>query len=91
MSLTSSNTQESCTAHSLGSSIELALVVVGFAGKLALGCERGRAGRLNSSDTSQAQVQDYELAHPNIYSIDELLEFMKGAVLQFQNYRISRT
>lgn len=60
MSLTSSNTQEGCTAHSLGSGIELAPVVVGFAGKLALGRERGRAGRLNSSDPSPAQVQDYD-------------------------------
>jgi hypothetical protein len=32
-----------------------------------------RASRLNSSDTSQAQTQGFELAHPNIYPIDEML------------------
>ena len=36
--------------------------------------ESGRAGRLTSSDTSQAQTQGFELAHPNFYPIDELLE-----------------
>ena len=46
---------------------------------------------LTSSDTSQAQIQGFELAHPNIYPTDELLECTKEAVLQFQNYRISMT
>jgi hypothetical protein len=36
------------------------------------GC--GRADRLTTSDTSQAQIQGFELALSNIYSIDELLE-----------------
>ena len=30
-----------------------------------------------------------ELTYPNIYPIDELMECMKGLVLQIQNYRIS--
>jgi hypothetical protein len=34
------------------------------------------------SDTSQAQIQDFELAHPNIYLIDDLSECMKGLILQ---------
>ena len=31
------------------------------------------------------------MVHPNIYPIYELLECMKGLVLQIQNYRISMT
>ena len=31
------------------------------------------------------------MAHPNIYPIDELLKYMKGPVLQIQNYRMSMT
>ena len=31
------------------------------------------------------------MTHPNIYPIDELLECIKGLVLQIQNYRISMT
>ena len=46
---------------------------------------------LTSSDTSQAQIQGFELAHPNIYPINELLECMKGLVLQIQNPRVSMT
>ena len=53
------------------------------------GCENPSG--LTSSDTSQAQIQGFELAHPNIYPINELLECMKGLVLQIQNYRISMT
>lgn len=37
-------------------------------------CGLQRAGRLGSSDTSQAQIQDSELAHPNVYPISELRE-----------------
>ena len=44
---------------------------------------------MTRSDTSQAQIQDSELAHPNNYPTDELLECMKGLVLQIQNYRLS--
>ena len=47
--------------------------------------------RLTSSDTSQAQIQGFELAHPNIYPIKELLKCMKRLVLQIQNYRIFMT
>ena len=51
----------------------------------------GRANGLTRSNTSQAQIQDFELAHPNIYPIDELLEYMKGLVLQIQTHRVSMT
>lgn len=37
---------------------------------------------LISSNSPQAQIQGFELAQPNIYPINELLEFMKGPVLQ---------
>lgn len=47
--------------------------------------------RAASSNTSQAQVQGFELAHPDIYSVDELLGCMNEQVLQMQNYRISMT
>lgn len=30
----------------------------------------------------QAQIQDFKLTHPNIYSVYELLELLKGPVLQ---------
>jgi hypothetical protein len=52
-----------------------------------------RFGRLTSSDTSQAQIQSFELAYPNICAIveDELWECMKGPVLQTQNYKIFTT
>lgn len=53
--------------------------------------ECGRAGRLSSSDTAQAQIQDFELDHPSIYPIYELLEPVKGLGLKSQSYRISMT
>lgn len=31
------------------------------------------------------------MAHPNIYSIDELLEHIKGLVLQVQNFKLPMT
>ena len=37
--------------------------------------------QVSSSDTIQAQIQGFELAHPNINSICGLLESMKGQVL----------
>jgi hypothetical protein len=37
----------------------------------------------------RAQIQDFELAHPKIYTTYELLEHLKGPVLQIPNYRIS--
>ena len=54
-------------------------------------CGCRRAGRLTNSATTQAQIQGFELAHPNIYPIYELLECVKVPVLQIQNYRISMT
>jgi hypothetical protein len=65
----------------LGSRVELALVAR-VAGELSHRHESKRASGLTSSDTSQAQIQDFELVYPNIYSIDELLDCMKGPVLQ---------
>ncbi|KAL6041268.1 hypothetical protein STEG23_022974 [Scotinomys teguina] len=40
---------------------------------------------------TQAQNKDYELVHPNIYLIYELLEQVKGMNLQIQNSSISTT
>jgi hypothetical protein len=34
-------------------------------------------------------MQSFELAHPNIYLIYELLEFLKALILKKQHYRIS--
>lgn len=48
-------------------------------GSLPQGHEGGTASGMASSDTSQAQIQGFKLAHPNIYPIEELLEFMKSA------------
>lgn len=47
-------------------------------------CEGGRAGGLTTSATTQAQIQGWELARFNIYSIYELLELVKGSVQQIQ-------
>jgi hypothetical protein len=52
------------------------------------GYDSRKASRLTSSDTCQAQIQGFELADPNIDCIDELLECMKGPVIQIQNYSI---
>ena len=43
-------------------------------------------GGLTNSASTQAQIQGSELAHPNIYPIYELLEFMKGPALQTQRF-----
>ena len=40
-----------------------------------------RASGMTSSDNSQAQIQCFELAHTNIYPINELMELMKRPVL----------
>lgn len=42
------------------------------------GHEQGRAGRLTSSDTTQAQIQVFELAHANTFPIYELLSWWRG-------------
>ena len=41
----------------------------------------GRAGQLTNPAPTQAQIQGSELAHPNTYSIYELLEHVKWPVL----------
>lgn len=46
---------------------------------------------MTSSDISHLQIQGSELAHPNIYSIDELLEHINGLVLQVQNFKLPMT
>ena len=46
---------------------------------------------MTSLASTQAQIQVSELACSNIYSIYDLLEHMKGPVLQLQSYRISIT
>jgi hypothetical protein len=51
----------------------------------------GRAGKLTNSATTQVLIQAFELAHPNIYPISELLEHVKGLVLQIQSCRVSMT
>lgn len=40
---------------------------------------------------SQAQLQGSELAQPHVYPIYDLLEHVKGSVLQIQSCRISPT
>lgn len=74
----------------MGIRVELALIV-GVAGEPPQGQESRRASCLTSLHTSQTQIQKFELVHPNIYPFDELLELMKGLVLQIQNYWISMT
>lgn len=44
-----------------------------------------------NSGTIQAQIEGFELVDPNIYSIQELLEQVKGPGLQKQSCRVSRT
>jgi hypothetical protein len=50
-----------------------------------------RVSRQTNSVASQAQIQGFELAHPNIYPVYDLLECMKGLVLQIQSFMISMT
>lgn len=45
--------------------------------------------RLIRPETSQAQIQGFELAHPSIYPISELLQCMDGPALQIPNYKRS--
>ena len=54
-------------------------------------CGCRRAHELTNSAATQAQTQGFELVHPNIYPIHELLEHLKGLVLQIPSYRISMT
>lgn len=54
-----------------------------------LGCRR--VDGLTNSDTTQVQIQGFELVHAYIFPIYELLEYMKGLVLQNEICRISIT
>ena len=45
---------------------------------------QGRAGGLTNPATTQAQNQGYNLTHPNIHLICDLLEYMNEPVLQTQ-------
>ena len=55
------------------------------------GAEKGEAGELTSSATTQAQIQGSELAHPRIYIIYKRLGHMKGPVSMIQSCRIFTT
>lgn len=46
---------------------------------------------MTNSATTQAQIQVFELACPNIYLRHELLECMKEPILQIQSCRITMT
>lgn len=50
-----------------------------------------RVGGLTNPLSYEVQIQGFELAHPNIYPTYELLERMKGQVLQNQSCRMSMT
>ena len=47
--------------------------------------------RLTNSATTQAHTQGFELVHPSIYLIYEILEQVKGLVLKNHSYRKSLT
>lgn len=55
------------------------------------GVRSRRTGQLTNSATSQAQVYGFELGNLNIYTVYDLLEFMKGLALQTQSCRTSMT
>ena len=57
----------------------------GTAGELALVVWCRMPGRLTNPATTQAQIPDFKLVHPNICPIYELLEHMTGPVLQIQS------
>jgi hypothetical protein len=50
-------------------------------------CRYKKAGGMINSATTQAQILDFELTHPQIYLIYELLVSVKGLVLQIQHCR----
>ncbi|KAK7834524.1 hypothetical protein U0070_017710 [Myodes glareolus] len=56
-------------------------------------CRGGRASELTSPATTQIPGPEpgYELAHPNIHLIYELLEHVKEMDLEIQHYRVSTT
>lgn len=45
----------------------------------------------NLAISIQAHIQSFELAHPNIYTIYDLLECVKGLILWNQSRKISMT
>lgn len=45
----------------------------------------------DQSATTWVQIQGFQLAHLEIYTICELLEHMKWLVLHIQSYRVSMT
>ena len=45
----------------------------------------------NQLSYPQAHIQGFELVYPNIYSIYDLLECVKGPVLRSHSHRISMT
>lgn len=47
--------------------------------------------RLSMSATTQTQIQGFELAHPSIYTIHDLREWVKWLILQNHGKRISKT
>ena len=51
---------------------------------------RGDSWWVDQPATTQAQNQDYELAHPNIHFIYYLWKHVKKSVLQTQSCRISK-
>lgn len=46
---------------------------------------------MTNSAATQAQIQGFVLGHPNIHPICELLEQVKGPILQVQRHRSSMT
>ena len=72
--------QRTVSAPHMGSRIEFALVVEVTGELEPTDWESWQA----NSDTTQAQIQSFDLAYANIYPIDELLECMKGLVLQIK-------
>lgn len=54
-------------------------------------CGHRWSGKQINSATSQVQIQRFELAHLNIYLIYDMLDCIKGTILQILQYRISMT
>ena len=69
----------------------MTLLPHGRAGELIPVVQVQKSGQADSSATTQAQIQGFELAHPKIYIIHELLGHMKGPVLLIRSGRISMT
>lgn len=48
-------------------------------------CKHGGAIQLTSTNTTQAQMQVFDLAHPITYYIYKILEYLKGPDSKFQD------